>query len=201
MCESSTNGDRELPQLRRLPELTDVNSDQQDRGLEASLVIDRDTASRLGISPRRSTTRSTVPSASARSRRCTSAQSIPRRHGSGATFLADPESLKYIYVKVANDTLVPLSAFTHYAPSTTPLAVNHQGQFPRRHDVVQSRARRGAGRRGEQVERAMRDMGVPSTIRGSFQGIAQAFQDSHASQPFLIARGPGDGLHRARHPV
>ena len=53
----------------------------------------------------------------------------PRHHGSGATFGQDPESLKYIYVKGANDTLVPLSAFTHYAPATTPLAVNHQGQF------------------------------------------------------------------------
>jgi multidrug efflux pump subunit AcrB len=90
-------------------------------------------------------------------------------------------------VKGANDTLVPLSAFTHYASSTTPLAVNHQGQFPAVTMSFNLAPGVALGDAVSKVERAMREMGVPSTIRGSFQGIAQAFQDSHASQPFLIA--------------
>jgi multidrug efflux pump subunit AcrB len=102
-------------------------------------------------------------------------------------FWQDPESLKYIYVKGANDTLVPLSAFTHYASSTTPLAVNHQGQFPAVTMSFNLAPGVALGDAVSKVERAMREMGVPSTIRGSFQGIAQAFQDSHANQPFLIA--------------
>jgi multidrug efflux pump len=102
-------------------------------------------------------------------------------------FWQDPESLKYIYVKGANDTLVPLSAFTHYAPATTPLAVNHQAQFPAVTMSFNLAPGVALGDAVTKIERAMRDLGVPSSIRGSFQGIAQAFQDSHANQPFLIA--------------
>ena len=105
----------------------------------------------------------------------------------GPQFWQNPDSLKYIQVKADNDTLVPLSAFTHYASSMTPLAVNHQGQFPAvtmSFNLVPGVA---LGEAVTKIEQAMREMGVPSTIRGSFQGIAQAFQDSLANQPFLIA--------------
>jgi multidrug efflux pump subunit AcrB len=102
-------------------------------------------------------------------------------------FWQDPDGLKYVYVKGANDTLVPLSAFTHFAPSNTALAVNHQGQFPSVTMSFNLTPGVALGEAVAKVERAMRELGVPSSIRGSFQGIAQAFQDSHASQPFLIA--------------
>jgi multidrug efflux pump subunit AcrB len=82
---------------------------------------------------------------------------------------------------------VPLSAFTHYAPSTTPLAVNHQGQFPAITMSFNLAPGFALGDAVTKIERAMREMGVPASIRGSFQGIAQAFQDSLANQPLLIA--------------
>jgi multidrug efflux pump subunit AcrB len=181
-------GPQVLNRLRRLPELTDLTSDQQDRGLEASLVIDRDTASRLGISP--ATIDSTLYSAFGQRPVSTMYKELNQYRvimEVEQRFWQDPESLKYIYVKGANDTLVPLSAFTHYAPATTPLAVNHQGQFPAVTMSFNLAPGVALGDAVLKVERAMRDMGVPGTIRGSFQGIAQAFQDSHANQPWLIA--------------
>jgi multidrug efflux pump len=181
-------GPQVLNRLRRLPELTDLTSDQQDRGLEASLVIDRDTASRLGISPE--TIDNTLYSAFGQRRVSTMYKALNQYRvimEVEPRFWQDPESLKYIYVKGANDALVPLSAFTHYASSTTPLAVNHQGQFPAVTMSFNLAPGVALGDAVVKIERAMRDIGVPSTIRGSFQGIAQAFQDSTASQPFLIA--------------
>jgi multidrug efflux pump subunit AcrB len=181
-------GPQVLNRLRRLPELTDLTSDQQDRGLEASLVIDRDTASRLGISP--AIIDSTLYSAFGQRPVSTMYKALNQYRvimEVEPRFWQDPESLKYIYVKGATDTLVPLSAFTHYTPATTPLAVNHQGQFPAVTMSFNLTPGIALGDAVSKVERAMRDMGVPSTIRGSFQGIAQAFQDSTANQPWLIA--------------
>jgi multidrug efflux pump len=181
-------GPQVLDRLRRLPELTDLTSDQQDRGLEASLVIDRDTASRLGINP--ATIDSTLYSAFGQRPVSTMYKELNQYRvimEVEPRFWQDPESLKYIYVKGANDTLVPLSAFTHYAPATTPLAVNHQAQFPAVTMSFNLAPGVALGDAVIKIERAMRDMGVPSAIRGSFQGIAQAFQDSLTSQPFLIA--------------
>jgi multidrug efflux pump subunit AcrB len=102
-------------------------------------------------------------------------------------FWQNPDGLKYLYVKGANNTLVPLSAFTHYAPSTTPLAVNHQGLFPAVTISFNLAPGIALGDAVTKIGQAMREMGVPSTIRGSFQGMAQAFQDSLANQPILIA--------------
>jgi multidrug efflux pump subunit AcrB len=181
-------GPQVLNRLRRLPELTDLTSDQQDRGLEASLVIDRDTASRLGISP--STIDNTLYSAFGQRPVSTMYKELNQYRvimEVQPRFWQNPDGLKYVYVKGANDALVPLSAFTHYAPATTPLAVNHQGQFPAVTMSFNLAPGVALGDAVIKVERAMRDMGVPSTIRGSFQGIAQAFQDSHANQPLLIA--------------
>jgi multidrug efflux pump subunit AcrB len=168
--------------------LTDLNSDQQDRGLETTLVIDRDTASRLGISP--ATIDSTLYSAFGQRQVSTIYKQLNQYRvimEVEPRFWQNPDGLKYIYVKGDNDTLVPLSAFTHFASSTTPLAVNHQGQFPAVTMSFNLAPGVALGDAVLKVERAMRDMGVPSSIRGSFQGIAAAFQDSVANQPFLIA--------------
>src|SRR5262249_50651209 len=102
-------------------------------------------------------------------------------------FWQHPESLQHIYVRSANRTLVPLSAFTHYAPSNTPLAVNHQGLFPAVTISFNLAPGVALGDAVTAVEQATREIGLPATIRGSFQGTAQAFQDSVASQPLLIA--------------
>jgi multidrug efflux pump len=180
-------GPQVLNRLRRLPELTDLTSDQQDKGLEATLVIDRDTASRLGVST--ATLDDTLYSAFGQR----PVSTIYRRLNQYRVILEvephfwqNPDGLKYIQVKGANETMVPLSAFTHHAPSTTPLAVNHQGQFPAVTMSFNLAPGVALGEAVTRVERTMREMGVPSSIRGSFQGIAQAFQDSLTTQPFLI---------------
>jgi multidrug efflux pump len=181
-------GPQVLSRLRTLPELTDVNSDQQDKGLEAMLVIDRDTASRLGISP--AIIDETLYSAFGQRQVSTMYRSLNQYRvvlEVEPRFWQDPDGLKYVYVKGANDTLVPLSAFAHYAPSNTALAVNHQGQFPAVTMSFNLAPGVALGDAVAKVERVMREMGVPSSIRGSFQGIAQAFQDSLTNQPFLIA--------------
>jgi multidrug efflux pump len=188
MRELNEWGPQVLNKLRTLPELTDVSSDQQDKGLEAMLVIDRDTASRLGVSP--AIIDETLYSAFGQRPVSTMYRSLNQYRvvlEVEPRFWQDPDGLKYIYVKGANDSLVPLSAFTHFAPSNTALAVNHQGQFPAVTMSFNLAPGVALGDAVTKVERAMRDMGVPSSIRGSFQGIAQAFQDSLTSQPFLIA--------------
>src|SRR5262249_57362186 len=113
------------------PILHDVNSDQQDRGLEASLVIDRATASRLGIST--AAIDDTLYDAFGQRQVSTMYKQLNQYHvvlEVAPDFWQNPDGLKHIYVRSVNRTLVPLSAFTHYAPSNTPLAVNHQGLFP-----------------------------------------------------------------------
>jgi len=179
---------RVLNKIRTLPLLTDVNSDQQDRGLEASLVIDRATASRLGIST--AAIDDTLYDAFGQRQVSTMYKQLNQYHvvlEVAPNFLQNPDSLQHIYVRSTNRMLVPLSAFTHYAPANTPLAVNHQGLFPAVTISFNLTPGTALGDAVTAVERATREIGLPVAIRGSFQGTAQAFQDSLASQPMLIA--------------
>ncbi len=117
--------------LQTLPSLTDVSSDQQNRGLEASVVIDRDTASRLGITPQMID--DTLYDAFGQRQVSTMYTQLNQYHvvmEVAPRFWQNPETLRDIYVRSASGAQVPLSAFTHFAPTTTALAVNHQGQFP-----------------------------------------------------------------------
>ncbi len=179
---------RVLNKIRTLPMLTDVNSDQQDRGLEASLVIDRATAARLGIST--AAIDDTLYDAFSQRQVSTMYKQLNQYYvvlEVGSDFWQNPDGLQHIYVRSANRTLVPLSAFTHYAPANTPLAVNHQGQFPAVTISFNLAPGVALGDAVTAIERATREIGLPAAISGSFQGTAQAFQDSLASQPFLIA--------------
>jgi multidrug efflux pump subunit AcrB len=102
-------------------------------------------------------------------------------------FWQNPDGLKAIYVRSTNGEMVPLSAFTHYEPATTALEINHQGQFPA--VTISFNLAPGVvlGDAVTAIERATKEIGLPTTIRGSFQGMAQAFQDSVANQPLLLA--------------
>jgi multidrug efflux pump len=179
---------RVLAKMRTLPLLTDVNTDQQDRGLEASLIIDRATAARLGIST--AAIDDTLYDAFGQRQASTMYKQLNQYHvvlEVNPNFWQNPDSLQHIYVRSANRTLVPLSAFTHYAPSNTPLAVNHQGLFPAVTISFNLAPGVALGDAVTAIEQATREIGLPASIRGSFQGTAQAFQDSLASQPLLIA--------------
>jgi multidrug efflux pump len=179
---------RVVSKMRAIPLLTDVNSDQQDRGLEASLVIDRATASRLGIST--AVIADTLYDAFGQRQVSTMYKQLNQYHvilEVQSDFWQNPDGLQHIYVRSANRTLVPLSAFTHYEPRMAPLAVNHQSLFPAVTISFNLTPGTALGDAVTEVERATREIGLPAAIRGSFQGVAQAFQDSLASQPVLIA--------------
>ncbi|HEX7253166.1 MAG TPA: multidrug efflux RND transporter permease subunit [Thermoanaerobaculia bacterium] len=174
--------------LRHLPQLTDVNSDQQNKGLQASLVIDRSTASRLGITPQNID--DALYDAFGQRQISTMYTQLNQYHvilEVDPKFWQNPDGLKYVYVRGKTGDLVPLSAFTHYQPSTAPLAVNHQGQFPAVTISFNLPAGVALGDAVNAINRAQAEMRLPASIRGSFQGTAQAFQASLANEPILIA--------------
>ncbi len=180
---------RVLERLRRLRELTDVNSDQQNKGLEASLVIDRATASRMGVTPQMID--DTLYDAFGQRQVSTMFTQLNQYHvvmEVDSKFWQSPDGLKYIYVRPTKGTdLVPLAAFTHYEPSTAPLAVNHQGQFPSVTISFNLPPGVALGTAVDAIQSAEAEIRLPASIRGSFQGTAQAFQASLANEPILIA--------------
>jgi hydrophobe/amphiphile efflux-1 (HAE1) family protein len=180
--------------LRQIPILADVNTDQQNKGLEATLAIDRVTATRLGITPQ--AIDDTLYDAFGQRPVSTMYRALNQYHvvlEVQPQFWQTPEGLKSIYVKAGDPTnsnfgkLVPLSAFTSYRASTAPLTINHSAQFPSVTISFNLPPNVALGTAVTQIEKAERQMGVPSSIHGSFQGTAQAFQASLANEPLLIA--------------
>jgi multidrug efflux pump subunit AcrB len=102
-------------------------------------------------------------------------------------FWQSPDGLKYTYVRSTAGELVPLSAFTHAVSTTSPLAVNHQGQFPSVTISFNLAPGASLGTAVDAIQAAERELRLPGSIRGSFQGTAQAFQASLANEPILIA--------------
>src|SRR5207249_1631830 len=177
-----------LRRLRQLKELADVNSDQQDRGLQASLAIDRPTASRLGVTPQ--TIDATLYDAFGQRPVSTMYTQLNQYHvvmEVSHDFWQDPSGLKQVYVKANDGSLIPLSAFTRYQTSTAPLSVNHSGQFPSVTLSFNLPVGVALGQAVDAIKAAEAEMRLPATIRGSFSGTAQAFQESLANEPLLIA--------------
>ena len=174
-------------QLRSLPGVVDVNSDRQDKGLQSTIVVDRPTASRFGITQQ--LIDSTLYGAFGQSQVSIMYTQLNQYHvvmEVAPEYWQRPETLRYIYVKTPTGIEVPLSAFTHYEPTATSLAVAHQGQFPAvtlSFNLVPGLA---LGDAVKAINAATRKIGLPSTIQGSFQGTAQAFQASLTNQPLLI---------------
>jgi multidrug efflux pump len=178
---------RLLDRLKTLPELRDVASDQSDRGLQASLVIDRDTAARLGVLPQ--AIDDTLYDAFGQRQVSTIFTQLNQYHvilEVAPQFQQDPEALKLIYVKSSTGAQVPLSAFTRYAPAHAPLAINHQGQFSSVTLSFNLAPDISLGHAVAAIRRAEREIGLPPSIRANFQGTAQAFQAALANQPLLI---------------
>jgi multidrug efflux pump subunit AcrB len=102
------------------------------------------------------------------------------------SFQQSPSGIQSVYVRASSGALVPLSSFAHYEPSTTALAVTHQGQFPSVTLSCNLAPGASLGTAVADIEKAQRDLGMPADVHGSFSGTAQAFQDSLASEPMLI---------------
>jgi hydrophobe/amphiphile efflux-1 (HAE1) family protein len=176
-----------LAELQKNPKLKDLTTDQQQLGLQSNVIVDRVKASQQGIQPQQ------VDSAldSAFGQRQVSVvyndrdqfhvvlEALPQ-------YLADPTALNKIYIAGVSGIEVPLSAIAKIQTTNTPTAINHQGQFP----AVTFSFNLDPGTSLQQatqiIEKAARNIHMPDTIRGSFQGTAQVFQDSLSSEPILI---------------
>jgi multidrug efflux pump len=178
---------RLLSRLQTLPQLVDVNSDQQNKGLEAALVIDRDTAARVGLTPQQID--DALYDAFGQRQVSTIFTQLNQYHvvmEVAPEFQQTPAALKDIYVRSVSGVPVPLSTVTHFAQTTTALAVNHQGQFPAVTISFNLAPGVALGEAVQAIQAAQRELGLPPGIRASFQGAAQAFQASLANQPLLI---------------
>jgi multidrug efflux pump len=167
--------------------IADVNADQQNAGLQASVDIDRDTAARLGI------TAGAIDQAlyDAFGQRQVSTMYAGMNQYRVVMEVAEefwqhPETLDAIYVGTNTGVLVPLSSVAKFGRATTPLSVNHQGQFPAITLSFNLMPGASLGEATRAIEVAARDIGMPTTIHGGFQGTAQVFQQSLENEPWLI---------------
>ena len=177
-----------LKKLRTVKILTDVSSDQQNSGLEANVVVDRDTASRLGLSQQ--AIDDTLYDAFGQRQVSTMYTPLNQYHvvmEVAPQFWQNPESLDLIHVRSSTGGLVKLSTFTHFANDQTALAVNHQGQFPSVTISFNLAPGVALGEAVDAITQAEAQIKMPAGIRGTFQGTAQAFQDSLKNEGFLIA--------------
>jgi len=176
-----------LQRLRKIPQLKDVNSDQQISGLEANVIINRDTAARLGITP--SQIDNILYDAFGQRQISTIYRTLNQYHvvlEVDPKYQLTPDALKSVYVITNSGAEVPLSAFAHFGPANTSLSVNHQGQFPSVTISFNLAPGGDLGTATRAIDQAELEMRMPATIHGSFQGTAAAFQDSLKSEPLLI---------------
>ena len=179
---------RMFQQLKSIPIVVDVNSDQQNRGLQSMVTYDRETAARFGISPQ--LIDNTLYDAFGQRQVATMYKSLNQYHvvmEVAPRFWQNPETLRDIYVRAPNGPLVPLSAIAQYGPAVAPLSVNHQGLFPSVTISFNLQPGIALGDAVEAIGGAARKIGLPPTIQTMFTGTAQAYQDSLGSEPYLIA--------------
>ena len=173
--------------LSTLPELADVNTDMQDKGLQTTVTFDRDAAARLGINP--ALIDNTLNNAFGQRQVSTIYQPLNQYRvvmEAAPQYWQSPESLNDIFIKSGDGAMVPLAAIARYAPTNTSLGVNHQGQFAASTVSFNLSPNISLGEASRAIEREMTRIGVPSTVRGNFQGSARAFQASVSTQPILI---------------
>ena len=174
-------------QLRTLTDIVDVNSDQQDKGLQSLVAFDRGTASRLGLSPQ--LIDDTLYDAFGQRQVSIMYTPLNQYHvvmEVAPQFLQSAAALNDIYVRSPAGMQVPLSAVARYEPTSTLLSVNHQGQFPGITLSFNMAPGTSLSEAVQAIEKSMRDIGLPGDIKGSFQGTAKAFQASLENQPLLI---------------
>ncbi|HYA93208.1 MAG TPA: multidrug efflux RND transporter permease subunit [Thermodesulfobacteriota bacterium] len=188
LTELNAWGPRVLQRMRTLPQLLDVSSDQQNKGLQTSVVVDRSTASRLGITSQ--LIDDTLYDAFGQRQVLITYTLLNQYHvvmEVEPKFWQRPETLRDIYVSSPpTGAMVPLSAFARFQRTWTSLAVNHQGQFPSVTISFNLLPGVALGDAVNTIEAATREMGLPASIRSGFSGTAQAFQASLASEPLLV---------------
>ena len=185
--ELNTWAPRVEQKLRGLRQVVDVNSDQQNKGLQTFLTIDRPTASRFGITPQ--LIDQTLSQAFSQQQISIMYSALNQYHvimEVEPRYWQRPDALRFIYVAAPDGAQVPLSVFSHFEQTTTLLAVNHQQQFPSATISFNLPPGTALGPASQAIESATSSMGMPATIRTGFSGTAQAFQSSLAGEPLLI---------------
>jgi multidrug efflux pump len=185
--ELATWSQKLLDKLKSSPQLLDVATDQQTGGLQADLVIDRDTASRLGVTP--TAIDNTLYDAFGQRQVSTIYTQLNQYHvvlEVDPQFQQDPSSLNTLYVKSVNGAQVPLTAFTRVEQSNASLAINHQGQFPVVTLSFNLAPGVSLGEATKAIDAAEQQIGLPASVQTSFQGTAAAFRNSLSSEPLLI---------------
>ena len=178
---------RLLAKLRGLPELRDVNTDQQDRGLESKIFIDRDTAARLGVSAQ--DIDNALYDGFGQRQVSTIYRQLNQYHvvmEVDPQYQETPEVLHSVYVRSSGGAMIPLAAIAAFRSTNNALAVNHQGQFPATTISFNLAPGVSLGQATTIIEAAKNEIRFPATIHGSFQGTAAAFQQSLANEPILI---------------
>ncbi|MBZ5695615.1 MAG: multidrug efflux RND transporter permease subunit [Acidobacteriia bacterium] len=178
---------RLLAALKNMPELRDVSTDQQDKGLQERLVIDRDTASRLGLDAQ--TIDNTLYDAFGQRQVSTVFTQLNEYHlvmEVAPEFQRNPDALKSIYARSSNGTQVPLSSFARFEARTAPLAVNHQGPYPAVTLSFNLAPDVSLGEAVSAINAEENRIGLPASVRATFSGTAQAFRASLSNQPILI---------------
>jgi multidrug efflux pump len=176
-----------LAQMRQQHMLTDVNTDQQNSGLETELVYDRETASRLGVTPKQIDT--TLYEAFGQAQVSTMYTPLNQYHvvmEVAPQFWQSPEALNDVYVEASQGKEVPINAIAHAETRTAALAVNHQGQFPSVTVSFNLAPGVSLSDAAQAITGMEQKIGMPSTIHGMFSGTLQAFQASLSTQPLLI---------------
>jgi multidrug efflux pump subunit AcrB len=187
LAELDTWSPRLVTALRKLPELKDVSSDQQNAGLQLSVEIDRDTAARFGVTPQ--LIDNTLYDAFGQRQIATFYTQVNQYRvvlEAGPSVGADPSALDRIYVPSSTGAQVPLSTFSRATESPVPLSISHQGQFPAATIAFNLAPGVALGQATKAIERAAAQIGLPASIHGQFAGTAQAFKDSLATQKYLI---------------
>jgi hydrophobe/amphiphile efflux-1 (HAE1) family protein len=187
LSDLQTWAPRMLDRLRKLPILKDVNTDQQTAGLQISVIVDRDSASRLGITPQM--VDDTLYDAFGQRQVATSYTAwnfyrvVMEVTPDGQ---ASPDKLEKLYIRGGAGGLVPLSSIARFEVGSVPLAINHQGQFPAITLSFNLAPGAALGDAVTAVHRVERELGLPASVRGAFAGTAQAFGASLSSEPLLI---------------
>ena len=187
LAELDSWSPRLMQKLRTLKELRDVNTDQQDRGLQETVIIDRDTASRLGVTPQ--AIDNALYDAFGQRQVSTIYEQLNQYHvvmEVDPQYQQSPAALDAVYVGATTGSMIPLSAIAHFGPANTALAVNHQGQFPATTISFNLAPNVSLGQATQLIEQAKNEIQFPATIHGSFQGTAAAFQESVSDEPVLI---------------
>ena len=187
LAELLTWAPRVLDAMRKLPQLKDVNTDQQNAGLELDVQMDRDTASRLGVTAQ--AIDDALYDAYGQRFVATTFTQLNEYHvvlEAAEPYRSTADSLDNIYVQSISGAAVPLRAVATTTPNSTSLSVNHNGQFPSVTISFNLSGDASLGQAVDAVAQAELNMHLPPSVQASFQGTAQAFNSSLKNEPILL---------------